>query len=549
MKMLNLKQGALSLCIGAVISLCSPHAYAVHDNGIFELEGNAVQDALAPPYDWETLYNGGLNNGGNPNAFTGIVNDEPNASGVDTSIFTGGRKDIQDISEWGHKSGSSPDKDEITNAYAAAYNNAAGDTIVYFGADRISNKGDAFMGFWFFKKHIEANPDGSFAGEHTNGDVLVLTNFPQASNASPEIRVDVWDDTCGKAANNNPSVGECDAKNLRLLYKGAAICGSESDDLVCAITNDEGGAYDPTDSPWPYQSKNHPDPNVFPYESIFEGGINLTQLVGGDTCFSSFMAETRSSSEFTATLKDWVLRDFELCSIDITKVCGDAQVNENEDGYTYDYSGVVTNDGDGTLYNVVVTDLTATPNQTHEIGTLAKGETAPYNGTFASTLNGLTNSVRVDASATPTGALTVSDTAEDDCGPIDASPEISLTKECESSFVETEAGVIAQVSFMGQVCNDSESGSGSPLTLTNVFVTDSKGTVYQDEAMTQVFTGVTLDPDECKPYYGSYIPTAFDTNQSFSDTATAGGVLLLTGASAEEAEASATCPICPPAGD
>ncbi|MBS3796759.1 MULTISPECIES: DUF11 domain-containing protein [unclassified Pseudoalteromonas] len=542
MKMLNLKQGALSLCIGAVISLCSPHAYAVHDNGIFELEGNAVQDAMAPPYDWETLYNGGLNNGGNANAFTGIVNDEPNASGVDDSIFTGGRKDIQDISDWGHKSGSSPDKDEITNAYAAAYNNAAGDTIVYFGADRISNKGDAFMGFWFFKKHIEANPDGSFMGEHTNGDVLVLTNFPQANNASPEIRVDVWDDTCGKAANNNPSVGECDAKNLRLLYKGAAICGSESDDLVCAITNDEGGAYDPTNSPWPYQSKNHPDPNVFPYESIFEGGINLTQLVGGDNCFSSFMAETRSSSEFTATLKDWVLRDFELCSIDITKQCGQGQVNEAEDGYVYEYSGVVTNDGSGTLYNVLVTDLEA--GQTHALGTLAKGETANYSGTFESTSpEGFINMVEVSASATPAGASTVTDTASSECDPPSLSGEISVSKVCESNFVETNAGVIAKVSFSGQVCNITT--EAQPLTLANVSVTDDKGDVYADSEMTIPFGTVELEQDECKPYYGSYIPTAFEeSGQIFKDTVLATGELKVTGDPVQDT-AFATCPICP----
>ncbi|NMH63603.1 DUF11 domain-containing protein [Shewanella salipaludis] len=526
--------------LGLAIGLFAPTTLAVHDEGIFELEGNAIQDSVAPPYDWETLYNGGLNNGGNTTAFTGIVNDEPNAQGIDTSIFTGGRKDIQPIAQWAHKAGSSPDKDEITNAYAAAYNNAAGDLLIYFGADRISNKGDAFMGFWFFKQHVEAKGDGSFEGEHTNGDVLVLTNFPQASGASPEIRVDIWDDSCSKAASNNPGIGECDAANIRLLHKSNAICGSAAGDLVCAITNDEDGPYDPTPSPWPYQSKNDNTANQFPYESIFEGGINLTQLVGGDNCFSSFMAETRSSSEFTATLKDFVLHDFDLCSVDITKVCSQAEVNATETGYVYQYEGKVINDGSGTLYNVVVTDSEA--GNMHALGTILSGAEAPYSGSFESSSNGLNNSVTVTASGSPTGASTITDTAGDECEPLSLSPMIYVDKECSSSFVPTANGIIAEVSFSGQVCNTTTPG----LTLVNVSVVDDSGTPGDPGDDVAVLSGITLGPDACMNYSGSYIPKDFANpiNQNFRDTVLASGQLKLDGSSASNT-ASADCPICP----
>ena len=50
---------------------------------------------------------------------------------------------------------------------------------------------------------------------------------------------------------------------------------------------------------------------------MFEGGINLTQL-GLEGCFSSFLAETRSSPEITAILKDFTLGDFESCATDLT---------------------------------------------------------------------------------------------------------------------------------------------------------------------------------------------------------------------------------------
>ncbi|WOH39062.1 DUF11 domain-containing protein [Thalassotalea fonticola] len=532
----------LVMCFAIFFSVGT--AFATHDLNLFELEGNALQDGVAPPVDWETLWNNGGNDGGSPLRFTNILHDEPDAMGSDDSIFTGGRKDIQDLNQWGHKSGSSPDKDEIMNAYAAAYKHGE-DLIIYFGADRISNKGDAFMGFWFFKQKVEAAPDGSFTGAHTNGDILVLTNFPQASNAKPEIRVDVWDDTCNKAASNDPEEDECDAKNLRLVKKTSALCGQEDSDDACAVTNAEDGPYDNTDSPWPFQSKNSDDADVFPYESFFEGGINVSKLFpNSETCFSSFMAETRSSSEFTATLKDFVIGGFELCSVDITKTCDQAKVNAAEDGYDYDFNGVVENDGAGTIYNVLVTDNVN--GQTFNLGTLAAGATASYSGTLSSSMNGLDNTVTVTASATQSGSSTITDNGGDRCEKIDLNPEIEVTKDCTTSFVATDDGVIAKVNYSGMVCNTTLKA----LTLVKVSVVDDSGTPSDPADDVTVLSGVTLDPPgsgtECKSYSGSYIPKDFTikADQTFGDTVSAVGELKIDGKQAFDT-GSASCPICP----
>jgi hypothetical protein len=524
-----------ALVLGIMVGLFAPSTLAVEHEGLFELDGNAVATGV-PGDDWSVLYGGG----GSHNAFTGILHDEPNASGVDSSIFTGGRKDIQDIDQWAHKMGSSPDKDELTHAYAAAYNNSAGDLIVYFGADRISNKGDAFMGFWFFKQSIEAKADGSFTGAHTAGDVLVLANYPQSQGAVPEVRVALWDTSCNKAANNDPIAGECAAKNIRLKFKGAAVCDGVSNADVCAITNRESGVNNPTPSPWPYQSKNSDTANEFPYETFMEGGINLTKLVGSDSCFSSFMAESRSSSSFTSTLKDFVLDKFELCSIDISKTCSQARVNPTETGYEYDFEGVVTNDGAGSLYNVLVTDNEA--NQTFPLGTILKGDTAIYDGTFESTDNGTQNTVTVTASATPNGASTVTDNTGADCEGISLSPMIEVSKECTSSFEATANGIIAKVDFSGQVCNTTP----DDLTLINVSVRDDSGTPGDISDDVTVLSGVTLAGGACEPYSGSYTPLVFGnpTDQTFSDTVTAAGVLKIDSSLATDT-ASATCPICP----
>ena len=341
MKRSNLMTKLSAWMLGVFLCLGSLTAYATHDLGVFELDGNALDgDGSVPilqasPDDWESLHLGY----GNADVFTGVTSDP-----APMDIFTGGRKDIQEISQWAWKDGAVPDKSDITDAYAAAYNHD-GDMIVYFGADRFANVGDTFLGFWFFKGKVVAEPDGSFSGAHQNGDTLVLVNFPQAANAQPLVQVVIWDDSCSKADSSNPGPGDCAAKNLQLVagQSGAgAICGSNANDLVCAITNDEGGSNDPTASPWPYVPKAGAN-DIFPYESFFEGGINLTALVGGG-CFSSFMAETRSSSSFTAALKDFVLDEFDVCSTEAGKFC-DAEFSQTVGSIDVNFNGYVENSG------------------------------------------------------------------------------------------------------------------------------------------------------------------------------------------------------------
>ena len=53
---------------------------------------------------------------------------------------------------------------------------------------------------------------------------------------------------------------------------------------------------------------------MFPANSLFEGGLDLAQVYDGNPpCFSSFLVETRSSQETTATLKDYVSGSFNTC--------------------------------------------------------------------------------------------------------------------------------------------------------------------------------------------------------------------------------------------
>jgi hypothetical protein len=334
-----LKILATAAVFAGAVALAGPPAWAVDETGLFELEfdANAVAND-GPGDDWETLWDA-CGDGGSPApcgssvVFTGIRSDP---SGV--TIFTGGDKDIQDLPDLGNTSGSTPPKNEIQHAFAAAYtcgdpgspatiDCAEGDLIIYFGADRDSHNGDAFLGFWFFQNTVGLS-NGGFNGTKSNGDLLMLVNFPQSANSEPIIAAVEWDTSCSKKLDHTPDPGECVAKNLKLLgiAQGDGLVRCDLDKgtsppvplhLFCASTNDTSQA-----SPWPYEPVDSGETSeIFPFETFYEGGVNLTALTGGGSCVASFMAESRSSSSFTAQLKDFLVADFPLCSIAGSKVC------------------------------------------------------------------------------------------------------------------------------------------------------------------------------------------------------------------------------------
>ena len=162
-------------------------AQAVHDDGFFELDGNAV-NGLAVGDDWQNICPTSTPPG--DAACTGGSAAQASlftTDGVDASIFTtGGSKDDLDIPNWRHTDGSVPDKDDLVHAYAARYG-----SDIYFGADRFAANGDAQVGLWFLRGQVAPLADGTFSGAHTNGDILVLSDFTNGGG-TPTIRVFEW---------------------------------------------------------------------------------------------------------------------------------------------------------------------------------------------------------------------------------------------------------------------------------------------------------------------------------------------------------------------
>jgi hypothetical protein len=234
--------------------------------------------------------------------------------GTNATIFTtGGSKDDHEISDWRWTNGSVPDADEINDAMAAKYISASNDEILYFAADRFAVNGAKDFGFWFFQNPVAANEDGTgtFSGSHTGtlttpGDILILGTFTQGG-ATTTVRVFKWVGSGGSdgSLDSDATLGDC----------AVALSGDQG----CATVND---TTIPTGG-WAYQGKASSAANVILSGGFVEGGINLSEL-GLEGCFSSFMAETRSSPEIGAQLKDFILGSFEACESSLTTTPADS---------------------------------------------------------------------------------------------------------------------------------------------------------------------------------------------------------------------------------
>jgi hypothetical protein len=312
-----------------------------------ELEGNAVDAAGGSPNldDWQNLYNGG---GTASSHFTkcsaavttncfdtfSLAADKIGKEG-DTSYFTGGgSKDREDITQWQWgPNDQSPDKNDITNAFAAAYRDA--DSLVLaFGADRHAVNGDAQIGFWFNQAPMclsggtpagegancpaatpnQASTTGKFVdpdtgtlASHQEGDILALVNFDNGGTIGL-AGVYRWNDTTNAVE--------------PVLTGGGIDCKTISDPTdFCTTSNTDDLAGEP---PWPYNAKGGGADDDYEQSAFFEGIIDLDVVSSAGTCFPSFLAETRSSSgpstglSLDAQLKDFALGKFQLCGSSLT---------------------------------------------------------------------------------------------------------------------------------------------------------------------------------------------------------------------------------------
>src|SRR6266568_3565954 len=435
---------------------------ALPPGAIFELDGNSTVEST---HDWNQLNTSvGEHTGlGGSIISTFIASENP------PKIFTkGGSKDPIDVSSWTWKPADTvPDKDAITNAYAAEY--VATDQFFFFGGERYATNGDSNIGVWFFQQNIGPQSDLSFGpGVHSNGDIFSVSAFTNGGG-NPGISVYKWDTSCTKAqkspvANLNGGPASCAAINLSLAFLSTAGVSCNVGDDACAVVN-----HGNITVGWPYANKFGGSANTVPDSGFFEAGIDVTALFprGEAPCFSSFLLETRSSQEPSAVLKDFVQGAFNTCGeITVAKDCNCTGVTADFSQYVYSVNGTVHNTNSfGPFHSVVVTDgaLTCT------IGDVAAGATVAWGAgtafpcspqsSFTSTAKPATNTATVTWSRTVGGTtlgpnstgLTTCDASAAACV---LSPGIHIEKVCTATPVSNGGGPITiQVDYSFTVSN------------------------------------------------------------------------------------------------
>jgi hypothetical protein len=331
---------------------------AVHDED-FQLDGD-TDPAISqntpgdPANDWQSLFNAdgtptdeidpeaatGFNDGAFERDFlskTGKTGACTEGAGqtfctADATTFATGSKDTLDIDTgWQcNRDNNVNSKIDIMNAYAAQYiDPGSSDQIMYFGMDKNKDNGNNNVAFWFLQSDASCTSPGgavNFTGSHVDGDVLVVSAFTNGGGVS-NINAYRWDgdDSCI----DNPLLGtasDCDGQPIG--SGGDCKVNTTGGDSICATTNS--GPLEENDditTSWLTSDATLGVGHTVVTTDFFEGGINLTKVFenagGVPSCFSTFIGNTRSSQELTATLFDFARGQLGGCETSLTTDAGD----------------------------------------------------------------------------------------------------------------------------------------------------------------------------------------------------------------------------------
>ena len=502
------KATTLVLALLAAVGLAVPFlVQSVNDANVFELEGDAADGAPVGD-DWQNIAD---DRSGGPGliAQNNALVQTFLTDGLDSTdiVFTGGgSKDVNNLNQWLHQTSAvSPLKNEIGHAFAAAYTDPSNDhLLIYFGLDRSGAGGNAATGFWFFKDKVSVGANGKFEGTHTVGDLLVTSDYVTGGKIG-EINVFKWiGGSKPLQLVGSSSMGGGFTVGDRFCLNNAT---GETTPLACAASNStakpvpypqwsdyffkDGGAFQKLDD--------------FPARTFYEGGVDITQLFGegSTTCFSSFLAMTRTSASTSAQLKDFALGDFGLCDMSVAKACTleegvSPEINPDGVSIHTKFKVTISNPGSGTLRDVQLVETAslggmsgnsckiasvdlgsggtaanpATPinsalatGTAYEVAnTLAKDASIDVNLVCDSLSNPFLNKVEAraktfsgagDPDLIRTYEILGDDQVADEC-PADISPMLTVTKDCvddKVTLVLTEDGMKAKACFSIEVTN------------------------------------------------------------------------------------------------
>jgi hypothetical protein len=190
-------------------------------------------------------------------------------------------------------------------------------SLLYFGATRFDNSGDAQIGVWFFQNNVGlgTNKIGGgtgFSGVHKDGDILILSTFT-GGGETPTIQVWKWVAGQGNNGNTNLQLLSPQAGASCIPVAGTSIVEVSTTSPFCAAVNPADGVA----SPWTFTNKR--GRSTFDAAEFYEGGLNISAFPQlASECFGSFEIETRSSQSTSAVLKDFLLGPLQSCTPGVT---------------------------------------------------------------------------------------------------------------------------------------------------------------------------------------------------------------------------------------
>ena len=341
---------SLALVVGATFV---PNLAGASHATVFELDGDMVDAGGVAPSDWTTFFDAaGTSILPLPAGFVDAGFDSDHAF-PDPSTFTSGSKDILDVSGWScTESNNLGGKFDIVNAYSTIYEVPAtagtfveGDQLLFFGIERAATEGDGAMGFWFLHdgtvncEKLEKGKAPAFTGNHVDGDIFVAAGF---SNGGTEASVTayLWEG------------GASGSLDIDDPLASGELCNPTSSHEACGIVNT---VEIPTDADKPWQS---PDKNggALDVNAFYEGFVRVPANETSG-CFATFVANTRSSTEPTATIMDFSRGSFPTCqpstTLSATPTTAAPEIAVVGDQVTYSFTEL--NDGNVTLTDVEVT--------------------------------------------------------------------------------------------------------------------------------------------------------------------------------------------------
>ncbi len=294
--------------------------------------GTLIGGSGATSINWGQGFQTSVNNvyTGPSGTNLGFAHDLVNSS--NDNIFGGGQsKDTSSITQWGWVYQKPQNKDDLADAFAVAYTDAGtGHRYLLTGVDRYSSNGDTTIGVWYFQNQVSVNPNGTFSGIHSDGDILLVADF---------------------GGSGGSSVG---------VYRWT---GTDASGSLVAYTPPAGAAYlsvntGPVSVPWPYvDASGFTSPQA---GEFMEMGIDFSALFGSNLPrYSAFMAETRSSNSPSSTLSDFVLGNVNAIvasggttsgKLTPPNILGSIVISSNQNGINYNFGEVLPVTLAGTVY-------------------------------------------------------------------------------------------------------------------------------------------------------------------------------------------------------